>query len=191
MKAPMGLRERNRLAVMHLIQDIAVELFERDGYESTTIEMIAAASGASTATIYRHFGNKETIVLWDERDHVIDEEIARRLGRQPPLEAFRDAAIAAYDNRDDHDRFLRRLKVVYANPSILGVAARNEARSRSELAASLAAAEGRYQPTIDDDVIAAIALATLDVAFAHWQRTDAQQGLGHTIADAYSAVTSR
>lgn len=96
-----------------------------------------------------------------------------------------------WDERDDHDRFLRWLKVVYANPSILGVAARNEARSRSELAAGLAAAEGRYQPTIDADVIATFALATLDVAFAHWQHTDAQQGLGHTIADAYSAVTSR
>jgi AcrR family transcriptional regulator len=191
MGATMGLRERNRLAAMRLVQDTAVELFERDGYESTTIEAIAAASGVSTATIYRHFGNKETIVLWDERDNIINNELEQRLGQQPPLEAFRDAAIAAYDGRDDHDRFLRRLKLVYANPSILGVAAQNEARSRSELAAGLAAADGRRQPTIDDDVTAAIALATLDVAFTRWQRTDAQQGLGRTITDAYSAATNR
>ena len=59
----MGLRERNRLAAMRMVQETAVELFERVGYESTTIETVASASGVSAATIYRHFGNKETIVL--------------------------------------------------------------------------------------------------------------------------------
>lgn len=187
----MGLRERNRLAAMRLVQDTAVELFERYGYESTTIEAIAEASGVSTATIYRHFGNKETIVLWDERDNVITTELEQRLGLQPPLEAFRDAAIAAYDERDDRDRFLRRLRLAYANPSILGVAAQNEARNRSELAAGLAAADGRRRPTIDDDVTAAIALAALDVAFTRWQRTDVQHGLGRMISEAFSAAANR
>jgi len=187
----MRLRERNRLAAMRLVQDSAVELFERHGYESTTIEAIAAASGVSTATIYRHFGNKETIVLWDEREGIINDELEQRLGRQPPLGAFRDAAIAAYDGRDDRDRFLRRLRLIYANPSILGVAAQNEARNRSELVAGLAAVDGRRRPTIADDVTAAIALATLDVAFTRWQRTDARHGLGRTITDAYSATTKR
>ena len=187
----MRLRERNRLAAMRLVQDTAVELFERDGYESTTIEAIAAASGVSTATIYRHFRNKETIVLWDERDNTINDELEVRLGRQPPLEAFRDAAIVAYDGRNDRDRFLRRLRLVYANPSILGVAAQNEARHRSELAAGLAAADGRRRPTMEDDVTAAIALATLDVAFTRWQGAHGRQGLGRIITDAFSAAVSR
>ena len=186
----MGLRERNRLAAMRMVQETAVELFERVGYESTTIETVASASGVSAATIYRHFGNKETIVLWDERDAIIDDELEQRLGRQPPLEAFRDAAITAYDGRGDHDRFLRRHKLVYANPSILGVAAQNEARSRCELAAGIAAADGRRKATIDDDVTAAIALAALDVALTRWQRTDARQRLGRVIRDAYAAAAN-
>lgn len=176
---------------MRLVQDTAVEMFERDGFESTTIEAIAAASGVSTATIYRHFGNKETIVLWDERDTVINNELRERLGRQSPLDAFRDAAIVAYEGRDDSGRFLRRLRLVYANPSILGVAAQNDARDRSELAAGLAAADGRRQPTIEDDVTAAIALAALDVAFTRWQRVDAGEGLGDTITAAFTAATNR
>lgn len=187
----MRLRERNRRAAMRLVQETAVELFERHGYESTTIEAISAASGVSPATIYRHFGNKETIVLWDEREGVINDELERQLGRQPPLEAFRDAAIAAYDERDDRDGFRRRLRLIYANPSILGVAAQNEARDRFELAAGFAAADGRRQPAIEDDVTAAIALATLDVAFTRWQRVDAQEGLGDTITAAFSAATNR
>lgn len=186
----MGLRERNRLTAMRVVQDAAVELFERDGYAATTIEAIAEASGVSTATIYRHFGNKETIVLWDERDSVVDTELEQRLGQQPLLEAFRDAAITAYDQRDDRELFLRRLKLIYANPPILGVAAQNEAIDRAELAAACAAADGRRRLTVDDEVSAAVALATLDVAFTHWQRTDAKQRLARAINDAFTAASN-
>lgn len=186
----MGLRERNRLTAMRIVQETAVELFEREGYGETTIEAVADASGVSTATIYRHFGNKETIVLWDERDRVIDGELEQRLGHQPTLEAFRDAAITAYDQRDDNDLFLRRLRLIYAHPRILGVAAQNEAINRSELAAAIAAVSGRRRTTIDDEVTAAIALAALDVAFTHWQRTNARQALARTITEAFAAATS-
>lgn len=186
----MGLRERNRLTAMRVVQDTAVELFERGGYGPTTIEAIAEASGVSTATIYRHFGNKETIVLWDERDSVIDSELEQRLGQQPLLEAFRDAAIAAYDQRNDTDLFLRRLKLIYANPPILGVAAQNEARDRAELAAAFAAVGGRRRTTIDDEVTAAVALAALDVAFTEWQRANAKQRLARTITAAFAAASN-
>lgn len=182
----MGLRQRNRLAAMRIVQNTAVTLFERDGYDTTTIEAIAESSGVSTATIYRHFGNKESIVLWDERDHVIDAELEQRLGTQPPLEAFRDAAIAAFDERDDHELFLRRLKLVYHHRAILGVAAQDEARNRSELAAAFAAADGRRRPRLDDEVTAAVALAVLDVAFTHWQRTNAKERLARTITNAFA-----
>ena len=191
MAKALGLRQRNRLTAMRLVQEAAVELFERDGYGTTTIEAIAEASGVSTATIYRHFGNKETIVLWDERDGVITGELEQRLGHQSDLEAFRDAAIVAFDQREDRDLFLRRLKLIYANPPILGVAAQNEARDRVELAAAFAAANGRRSSTVNDEVSAAVALVALDVAFTRWQRTNAKHGLAHTITAAFAAATSQ
>lgn len=184
----MGLRQRNRLAAMRIVQDTAVALFERNGYDATTIETIAESSGVSTATIYRHFGNKETIVLWDERETVIDGELERRLGRQPPLEAFRDAAIAAFDQRDDLDLLRRRLKLVYDHPAILGVAAQIEARNRSELAAAFAATRGRRRASINDEVTAAVALTALDVAFTRWQRNNSTRRLARTITDAFAAA---
>lgn len=43
------------------ILQAALRCFAERGVEATTIEMIRAASGASTGSLYHHFGNKERI----------------------------------------------------------------------------------------------------------------------------------
>jgi AcrR family transcriptional regulator len=43
------------------ILQAALRCFAEHGVEATTIEMIRAASGASTGSLYHHFGNKERI----------------------------------------------------------------------------------------------------------------------------------
>jgi AcrR family transcriptional regulator len=43
------------------ILDAALHCFANDGYERTTIEDIRVRSGASTGSIYHHFGGKEEI----------------------------------------------------------------------------------------------------------------------------------
>lgn len=45
----------------HAILQAALGCFAQHGVEATTIEMIRAASGASTGSLYHHFGNKERI----------------------------------------------------------------------------------------------------------------------------------
>ena len=124
---------------MRLVQSTAMDMFERDGYEKSTIEDVAAACGVSASTIYRHFTTKENVVLWDERDSVIDDELGRLLGSLPPVQAFRDAVVAALADREDVELFRRRLRLIYSQPSIWSVAAfrtvriaRARARSRSQ-----------------------------------------------------------
>jgi AcrR family transcriptional regulator len=43
------------------ILQAALQCFSQHGVEAATIEMIRAASGASTGSLYHHFGNKERI----------------------------------------------------------------------------------------------------------------------------------
>mgnify|MGYP006202907829 CR=1 FL=1 len=40
----------------------ALRLFNEQGIEATTIEMIRDRSGASIGSLYHHFGNKERII---------------------------------------------------------------------------------------------------------------------------------
>jgi TetR/AcrR family transcriptional regulator, mexJK operon transcriptional repressor len=43
------------------VMSAAEDLFLEQGYESTTMEAIAARAGASKATFYKHFGSKEAL----------------------------------------------------------------------------------------------------------------------------------
>jgi AcrR family transcriptional regulator len=178
----MSLRQRNRRQAMRLVQTTAVEMFEADGYHATTVEAIAGACGVSASTIYRHFGTKEHIVLWDERDVVINAELDRRLRTDSPLRAFRDAAIAAFAERDDTTLFLRRLKLTYAEPAIWAEAAQQHRAEQAELAEGLAALAGSKTIGTAHDVTAAACLAALEVALDHWQRDDGTQDLAALIA---------
>jgi AcrR family transcriptional regulator len=57
------LRERKRRAVQAELVAVAQELFVQNGYESTTVEQIAAGVGISVRTFFRYFPSKEALVL--------------------------------------------------------------------------------------------------------------------------------
>ncbi|GAA3583527.1 hypothetical protein GCM10022419_076620 [Nonomuraea rosea] len=58
-----GLRERKKRRTREALVAAAVELFQRQGYEATTVAQIAAAADVSTRTFFLHFGTKEDVVL--------------------------------------------------------------------------------------------------------------------------------
>ncbi len=60
--------ERKKLAAMREIQRTALDLFEADGYRHVTVERVAEAARVSPSSVYRYFGTKEMLVLWDEYD---------------------------------------------------------------------------------------------------------------------------
>jgi AcrR family transcriptional regulator len=58
-----GLRERQKAERREAISKAAIELFERQGFQSTTIEQIANVAGVSAPTVFKYFGNKQEIIL--------------------------------------------------------------------------------------------------------------------------------
>ncbi|MCP5024991.1 MAG: TetR family transcriptional regulator [Actinomycetia bacterium] len=186
----LSLRQRNRLQAMRLVQVTAVDMFEAEGFDATTIEAIANACGVSPSTIYRHFSTKENIVLWDERDLIIDAELGERLGRQPAIQAFRDTVVVGLAERDDRELFLRRLGLIYSEPSIWAAAAHRDREDRAELAIAIASVSGHKHPSLADESVAAVCLAALDVALEHWQRDEGRTPLAELINESIHAVTN-
>ena len=50
----LGLRERNRARTYAEIAEAALELFERQGFDTTTVDQICVAAGISPATFFRY-----------------------------------------------------------------------------------------------------------------------------------------
>ena len=64
-KSAPNLRDRKRRAMMLRIQDEAFRAAFESGFTGTTVEGIASAADVSPSTVYRAFGTKEGIFLWD------------------------------------------------------------------------------------------------------------------------------
>ncbi len=80
-----GLRERKKQKTRESIQRTALRLFEKQGYEETTVEQIAAAAEISPSTFFNYFPTKEDVVLYDAYDPVAIRMFMER-PKDEPLE---------------------------------------------------------------------------------------------------------
>ncbi|APA99667.1 TetR family transcriptional regulator [Nocardia seriolae] len=108
MTAPTGLREREKARVRGELIDAALLLFERRGFEQTTVQEIADAAHVSRRTFHRHFPSK-TAVVFAHEEGVLAFLLAA-LDRRPPHEAVFVALRAALRDflLDDTESELRR-----------------------------------------------------------------------------------
>ena len=121
MAEPIGLRERNKLERRSRLVDVAIDLFERDGFDKTTIEQIAASAGLAPRTFFSYFATKDDLVLADYADrlHRILAELDHRPAEEPPWAALQAAfAAVASDYETQAERLRRRFTITAANPSI-------------------------------------------------------------------------
>jgi AcrR family transcriptional regulator len=68
-----GMRQRKRQERHDALIDAAMELFQRNGYEQTTMEEIAAQADVSAPTLYRYFPRKNELLIalfWKERERL-------------------------------------------------------------------------------------------------------------------------
>jgi AcrR family transcriptional regulator len=86
-----GLRERKKARTRASIQEVALELFERQGYEATTVEQIAEAAEVSPSTFFRYFPTKEDVALYDALDPLFIAAFQRQPAELGPLAAIRGA----------------------------------------------------------------------------------------------------
>lgn len=79
----MGLRKQQKLDRSKRILEVARTRFQNEGYESVTIESIAAEAELSAVTIYNYYGTKANLLL-----ELVKESDERLIGR---LQALTDA----------------------------------------------------------------------------------------------------
>jgi len=91
-----GLRERTRRETLLRVAETGLNLFAERGYDATTLEAIAEASGISPRTFFYYFKTKDEILQFWQGTGIADA-VAPTLLAQPwdksPLQAVRDTFI--------------------------------------------------------------------------------------------------
>jgi AcrR family transcriptional regulator len=123
----LGLRERKKQRTRATLIDAAVELCDRQGFERTTVDQIAAVADVSPRTFSRYFSTKDAIAL-----ALIDDAIdlaAAELARQPidvnHFEALRRSYVAMYNGTKSAppgalsvDRMMCTVRIIMTSPTL-------------------------------------------------------------------------
>ena len=191
-----GSWERKKLQAMRHIQRVAFDLFDEVGYRSVTVDRVAAAAGVSPSSIYRYFGTKEMLVLYDEFDPQILELLERAGGGElmRPLDLLEAARVAVPTLLDvvlaggAEDQFKRRMRYVLSEPDVKA----GLTRQTEDMESSIRAVAARRSGMDPDDL--AIRIATTAAAWAfnaamdYWARSDFAEPLREVLQRATGII---
>jgi AcrR family transcriptional regulator len=99
-EAALGLRERKKQRTRATLIDAAVDLCDKQGFDRTTVDQIAAIADVSPRTFSRYFATKDAIALavLDEILESTAVELSRQPYETPHLVALRNAYVAMANN---------------------------------------------------------------------------------------------
>jgi AcrR family transcriptional regulator len=171
---------------MKRVQREAVARFTDRGFDGVTVEEVAAAAEVSPMSVYRWFGTKEALVVWDEFDPPILAAVADGLRDHAPLVAVREAVVGLLGEVYDRERgiSLQRAQLIFREPALMAAADRNTRVLRAALVEVFV--DRADMPTGDARVAAAVATALLEVAIDAWQRDDGRRPLADLLTGTFT-----
>jgi AcrR family transcriptional regulator len=169
-----ALRDRRRRQTEREIGDAALDLFERQGIDHTTVEEIATAAGVSPRTFFRYFTTKERAALVPHVD--LEERVEQMIGAmvadRPLLdqleEIWREVLTAFDDGRSDPGRLVLRVRrLMRAEPGLRLTAMGHDEERLDALVERLRVLRG-----LDDDLeprlVAEVSALAVRLALDRW-----------------------
>jgi AcrR family transcriptional regulator len=192
-KIPNDLRERKRQLTLDRIAETGLKLFMEHGYEATTLDAIAAASGISRRTFFHYLKSKEDVLLEHESGkflHVLRPTLLKQSPKQSPIDAARKTFLAlasTYQTKESviADRILRSIETLRLRKEALLVQMEQ------------VLAEAMYELWPDETrrpalrLAAMMAMGTLRFAKDNWRQEDAARPLTHYIDEAFDLLAQQ
>ncbi|WP_406137357.1 TetR/AcrR family transcriptional regulator [Streptomyces sp. NBC_01089] len=167
----------------------ALDLFEENGYENTTVIEIAERAGLTRSTFFRHFPDKREVLFGSGTvTGLLVEGIASAPPAAGPLDAVANALDAlgqAFFTVDHREFSGRRQAVLNAHTELR----EREALKRIDLTASATEALSRRGvPSLTAHVAAKLGMLVWGIAFDRWIDTDNSEDFGPLARQALAEV---
>jgi mycofactocin system transcriptional regulator len=150
---------------------VALDLFNRSGYDETTVDQIAAAVGVSRRTFFRYFDSKRDVV-WGE----FDVELSRLRDKlhaappdQPMMDVLRQAVVTTNRFGPAELEELRiRIGLISTVPTLVAHSAVRNAEWCDVVARFAAGRIGGSAEDLGPQTVARAVLGAAMAAFTHW-----------------------
>jgi AcrR family transcriptional regulator len=189
-----GLRARTRDAVREQIVEVALTMFDEQGFDETTVDQIAAALDISSRSFFRYFASKEDLVLGDPMAYVepVRERLAEALQTMPVWDALRagfEAGVVTLTSADPVGT-LRATRVMIDTPAL-------RARNTEKHLVWLSVLEPLVADALSDSgdkadfrarAITLAALTCLDASSAEWVVREATVDYGQLLDETFALL---
>src|SRR4051794_4432053 len=169
------------------LQKAAIELFQEQGYDQTTVADIAGRAGLTARTFFRYFADKREVLFGGS--HLFQDHVVRALGDvrpdATPLEAVATALGATGELLTNRARSTGRQSVIEAHPGL----GEGGLMKRASLSAALPTGlreRGVGEPQAG--LAAEAGVAVFRVAFERWVTETADRSLSEVIDESFGQL---
>jgi mycofactocin system transcriptional regulator len=160
-----------RPGVRARVEQAALELFTRRGFDDVTSDEVADAAGISRRTFFRHFPTKADAVWGDFTGHV--SRLARLLEDSPADRPVLASICAAYTEvneypPDEQDLLRQRLRLILTEPALQAHSQLRYAEIDRVVAEHVALRTGRSPSDLLPRLVATSTRAAATTAFEVW-----------------------
>jgi AcrR family transcriptional regulator len=173
------------------LQQAALELFAKHGYDTTTTDEIAEQAGVSPRTFFRYFPTKESVLFVGEYGWF--QSLTKHFLAEPDslsdVEALRETLVAFAPKLAAGRRsFVLYERAIATSPMLRGTVHDNLHEDTRTLAAAIA--ERRGLPEADEgcSLLAAVVLATYRRALTRWLNGPANANLRKVLAEEFDLL---
>jgi len=190
----IGLRERKKERTREALEAAAFDLFERKGFDHTTVEEIADACDVSRRTFFRYFSSKEDAFAGDHKAKtaLLTSLLAARPADEPALESIRMVMLGLCEQfGSDKQATLRRMRIAAASHDLQQLEAESyDARLDGLVEALLT----RSDSPVDDDVrlqtrlVTGAAIVIMRSVAEQWMADDGRGDLVEMVNHAFDLL---
>ncbi len=188
----MGLREEKKDWTRKQLLEAALELIERQGFEQTTVNEIAAVVRVSARTFLRYFPTKEDVIVASVAEvmAVLPKSLSVRPPEETPDKALKAAAREMLQSYEAKAKFLLLIeRVIAESPTVSARKQQMIEELICEVSAALCARCRRKGKTaVLPDLYAGVTVSMIRAAIRAWLATNGRQSLLALFDEAASAV---
>jgi AcrR family transcriptional regulator len=180
---PEGLRSRKKARTRQVIEEVALELFSEQGFESTTVEQIAERAEISTTTFFRYFPSKADVALCqqDAQLPLLRRAILERPADENDVIVVRRAIEQVWVPAIDPERTLRTAGALGNSPTMRGIYDELNRDYVRTIANALAARRGLEAADENCNVIARMTIGIFGATVERWITDRCREYLGDAI----------